>query len=57
MPAISVNTILIARAFIGLSLGSQIPQTNLLQEGYWEALVRLLKAIQEGVTDNYIKNF
>ena len=43
MLATSVNTILIARASIGLSLGSQIPQTNFLQEGYWEALIRLLK--------------
>ena len=57
MLATGINITLIARAFTGLSLGSQIPQTNLLQEGYWEALIRLLKAIQEGVTDNYIRNF
>ena len=57
MLATSVNTMLIARASIGLSLGSQIPQTNFLQEGYWEALIRLLKAIQEEATNNYIRNF
>ena len=52
----STNTILIAGTSTGLSLESQTPQTNLLQEGYWEAFIRLLKAIQEGATDNYIRN-
>ena len=56
MPATSVNIMLIAGASVGLSLGSQTPQTNLLQEGYWEAFIRLLEAMQEGVTNNYIRN-
>ena len=47
---------LIARASTGLSLGSQTPQTDLLQEGYWEALTRLLKAMREGATNNYIRS-
>ena len=45
MPATSINTMLIAKASIGLSLKSQTPQTNLLQKGYREALIRLLEAI------------
>ena len=45
MLATSANTMLIARASAGLNLGSQTPQTDLLQEGYWEAFARLLEAI------------
>ena len=56
MLATGANTMLIARAFIGLSLGSQTPQTDFLQEGYWEVLVRLLKAMREGATGDYIRN-
>ena len=56
MPATNTNIILIARASAGLNLGSQTPQTDLLQEGYWEAFAKLLEAIQKGATDNYIKN-
>ena len=57
MPATSANIILIAGASIGLNLESQTPQTDFLQEGYWEALARLLKIIWEGATDNHIRNF
>ena len=56
MPATGTNTMSIAGASTGLNLESQTPQTNLLQEGYWEALIRLLEAIQEGATNDYIKN-
>ena len=45
MPATGANTILIAKVSTGLSLGSQTPRTNILQEGYWETIIRLLKAI------------
>ena len=34
MLAISANTILIVGVSTGLSLGSQTPQTDFLQEGY-----------------------
>ena len=56
MLATNTNTTPIARASTGLSLGSQTPQTDFLQEGYWEALIRLLEAIWEGATDDYIRN-
>ena len=56
MLATGANTMPIAGASVGLSLGSQTPQTNFLQEGYQEALIRLLKAMQEGATDDYIRN-
>ena len=56
MLATSTNTTPIAKASTGLSLKSQTPQTNLLQEEYQEALIRLLKAIQEGAINNHIRN-
>ena len=56
MLATGTNTMSIARASIGLNLGSQTPQTDLLQEGYWEAFAKLLEAMRDGVTDNYIRN-
>ena len=56
MPATNTNTMLIAGASTGPNLESQTPQIDLLQEGYWEALTRLSEAIQEGATNNYIKN-
>ena len=56
MLAINTNTTPIAKASIGLSLKSQTPQTNFLQEGYQEAFIRLLKAMRERVTNNYIRN-
>ena len=28
---------------------------NILQKGYWEAIIKLLKTIQGGATDKYIK--
>ena len=56
MPATGANTILIAGVSTGLSLESQTPQTNILQEVYWETIIRLLKAIQGGITNKYIKS-
>ena len=56
MPATGANTTPIAGASAGPSSGSQTPQTDLLQEGYREALARLSEAMREGATDDHIRN-
>ena len=56
MPATSTNTILIIGASAGQSSGSQKPPTNPIQEGYWEAAVRLSEAMRESTTNKHIRN-
>ena len=52
----STNTTPIVRASVGLSSESQEPLTNPIQEGYWEAAIRLLEAMRGRATNKYIRN-